>query len=386
MYVGDRRGALVGRGGSRLATDGCCAGVLLTLSKAKLETLTDHSTDIVVGTDRKGIVVYYNDGATRSLGYTPDQILGSHVGKLYPSVDEARDVMNGLRAQRGEESVAPAAVRTTFVARDGTEIPVAISGTVLYDDDGEEDGSIGYAKDLREILRKDQLATLGEVAIGLSHEINNPLAVILNQAELLERDVDRLAGEGDVSVESERLDAIRREVVRVSEILARLGKIAEGDPYETVEYQGPARMIDLRSHREKVRDPVLEGLRVLVVDDDLGIRTTLKEILEGWGCSIETAADGLEALACVDASDLDLVLSDVVMPNMDGHDLFLAIREHRPGLPVLMMTAFHYDKDHILKRSRLEGLPGVIFKKPVDPARLREVMTETIAEAGREPV
>ena len=46
-------------------------------------------------------------------------------------------------------------------------IPVAISGTLLYDEAGEEDGTIGFAKDLREILRKDQLATLGEVAVGL---------------------------------------------------------------------------------------------------------------------------------------------------------------------------------------------------------------------------
>jgi hypothetical protein len=45
-----------------------------------------------------------------------------------------------------------------------------------------------------------------------------------------------------------------------------------------------------------------------------------------------------------------------------------------------MMTAFHYDKDHVIKRSRLEGLEGVIFKKPVDVAKLREVIAETVAK------
>jgi hypothetical protein len=59
----------------------------------------------------------------------------------------------------------------------------------------------------------------------------------------------------------------------------------------------------------------------------------------------------------------------------------MAIRERWPELPVLMMTAFHYDKDHIIKRSRLEGLSGVIFKKPVDPARLRATLFETIEKA-----
>jgi hypothetical protein len=46
-----------------------------------------------------------------------------------------------------------------------------------------------------------------------------------------------------------------------------------------------------------------------------------------------------------------------------------------------MMTAFHYDKDHVLKRSRIAGLPGVVFKKPVDPERLRRVIAETVERA-----
>ena len=79
------------------------------------------------------------------------------------------------------------------------------------------------------------------MAVGLSHEINNPLAVILNQVELLERDVVALAGEGDVSVECERIDAMRREIGRISGVLARLGEKAESETYETVDYVGPAR-------------------------------------------------------------------------------------------------------------------------------------------------
>ena len=104
-----------------------------------------------------------------------------------------------------------------------------------------------FAKDLREILRKDQLATLGEVAMGLSHEINNPLAVIVNQLELLEPEIDVLADERDCSVESERVSSMRREVGRIAEILERLGKMVETEHYETIEYIGPARMIDRRS-------------------------------------------------------------------------------------------------------------------------------------------
>ena len=206
------------------------------------------------------------------------------------------------------------------------------------------------------------------------------LGHLLNQVELLEAEVYALSEESDCSVEVERIDAIRREVARISEILRRLGEMVQQDSYETINYAGPARMIDLRREeaRRPERDQRLNGLKILVVDDDRGICTTLKEILEADGCTVETAHDGIEALERVAKEKFDLALTDVVMPNMDGHELYLHVREHHSELPVLMMTAFHYDKDHIIKRSRMKGLDGVSFKKPVDPARLREVIFETV--------
>jgi len=350
------------------------------LKKDMHERLTDRSTDIVVATDGKGTVVYYNDGATRSLGYSPGEILGSFVGKLYPSLEEAKRVMEVMRGpEHGGPGIADA-IQTVYVAKDGSEIPVAISGTLIYDDDGKENGTIGYAKNLSEILHRDQLATLGEVAIGLSHEINNPLAVIVNQAALLENDIMRLAGEADCSIENERLDAIRREVGRISEIVERLGEMVKTDTYETINYVGPARMVDLRSaHRKGYKsDPRLKGLHILVADDDPGISRSLKEMLEADGCIVETAGDGENALAMLAEGEFDLLLSDVVMPKMDGYDLYLQVKQKYPNLPVLMMTAFHYDRDHIIKRSRMEGLEGVIFKKPVDPDRLRQTIVESV--------
>ena len=359
----------------------------MSVTKDRLEQLIARSTDIVVATDRKGTVVYYNDGASKILGYAPAEILGHFVGKLYPGLAEAKRVMAAMRAPSHGGSGIVETFRTTFLAKSGEQIPVAISGTLLYDDAGEEDGTIGFAKDLREILHKDQLATLGEVAIGLSHEINNPLAVILNQAELLERDVHELAGERETVVELERLDAVRREIARIAEIVERLGKMAAGDRYETVDYIGPARMIDLRARGERERrrgpDQRLAGARVLVADDDLGIRTSLAEILAAQGCEVETAADGAEALRRIESGHFDVVISDVVMPNMDGYELFATVRRRFPELPILMMTAFHYDKDHIIKRSRLEGLEGVIFKKPVDSDRLCEVLGGLLAKRSK---
>jgi len=356
----------------------------MSLKREHFEELTKRSPDIIVGTDRKGRVVFFNDGAHDSLGYEDEEVLGEFVGLFYPSVEEARRVADAMRSpEHGGKGVCNT-LETSFMARSGEEIPVAISATILYDENGEEDGTIGFAKDLREILRKDQLATLGEVAIGLSHEINNPLAVIVNQATLLENDVARLADEGDCSVENERLDAIRREVARISEIVQRLTEMVKSDSYETVHYVGPARMVDLRSEDRKryAPDPRLKGLRILVADDDAGISRTLQEMLEADGCDVETAENGQQALEALEKGTFDLLLSDVVMPQMDGHELYLKVREAYPDMPVLMMTAFHYDKDHIIKRSRMEGLEGVIFKKPVDPDRLRRTIAESVTSSS----
>jgi PAS domain S-box-containing protein len=350
------------------------------LTKQQFEQLTNRSPDIIVGTDRKGRVIYFNNGAHDSLGYESEEVLGKFVGLFYASVEEARRVSEAMRSPgHGGVGVATT-LETIFVARSGEQIPVAISGTLLYDEDGNEDGSIGFAKDLRGIRHKDQLATLGEVAIGLSHEINNPLAVIVNQATLLESDIARLAGESDSSVENERLDAIRREVARIAEIIERLGEMVKSDSYETIHYVGPARMVDLRSEDRKryTPDPRLRGLRILVVDDDPGIGRTLQEMLTADGCTVEVAEDGVCALEKLSSQSFDLVLSDVVMPRMDGYELYHQVQKKYPDLPVLMMTAFHYDKDHIIKRSRMEGLEGVIFKKPVDPNRLRRTIVESV--------
>ena len=246
---------------------------------------------------------------------------------------------------------------TRFLAKDEHEIPVAISGVILYDKDKSEHGTIGFAKDLTEIIRRDQLAVLGEVAIGLSHEINNPLAVITNQLALLEREA-----------KSERIDLIRQEVLRIEENLQRLSDMAHSESYESTPYLGQARMIDLGAVRP------LAGRRILVVDDDPALRESVREILLADRCDVEVAGDGREALAKLEESSFELVLSDVVMPGMDGYELFQQVRDHHPDTQVVLMTAFYYDEGHVIKRSRLEGLEGVVFKKPIDPTRLRETL------------
>ena len=71
-----------------------------------------------------------------------------------------------------------------------------------------------------------------------------------------------------------------------------------------------------------------------MVDDDGGVRRSLTEILEIAGCAVDSAADGVEAMERLEAGRYDAVISDVVMPKMDGYELYMAIRKRWPGLPV----------------------------------------------------
>lgn len=340
-----------------------------------LEQLIEVSPDIVVAVDRTGLIVFYNDGAEKNLGYSGAEILGAHVSKLYPSAEEAKRVM---RAMREEPWGGPGKVKnfeTFFVDRWGQHIPVAISGSILVDDAGLEIGSIGFAKDIRDIRHRDRMATLGEVAVAVCHEINNPLEVILNQSELLHQFVCDTASDEKAVVEDERVDAIRREIAKIQGILGRLVAMSRGEQYETREYHGGTQMTDLGPRGGQRTQHNLGGLRVLVVDDDLGVCQSVRDLLADEGCEVLTANGGLQALEIFQATDVDIVVSDVVMPDLDGYDLFMEIKR-RGDTPVLLMTGYYYDRDHIIKRSRLEGLEGVLFKKPVDPERLKQLVRE----------
>jgi DNA-binding response OmpR family regulator len=78
---------------------------------------------------------------------------------------------------------------------------------------------------------------------------------------------------------------------------------------------------------------------ILVVDDDPGIRQTVREILDLEGYPVETAADGAEALRAVEQRQPSLVLLDMRMPQLDGWAFARAVRERGLALPILVMTA-----------------------------------------------
>jgi len=356
----------------------------MSLPVQYFQKLVESCADIIIAVDRQGTITFYNDGACQNLGFSPEEVLGKNVLMIYPSLEKARAVMAAMRAEDGHGKGRISNFETVLKTKKGEEIPVAISASIIYDDKGDEIGSIGFAKDIREIRRRDQLATLCEIAIGMSHEINNSLEVLVNQVEMLQKYVERVATDEDYIVESDRLQAAASQVKKIQDITGRISQMADEGEYGTKEYLRGKMMTDLhvekkdqKCERSKVdaRYP-LTGLRILIVDDDAGVCQSLQDLLEEERCDIETAASGLYAMEWLERKEFDLVLSDVVMPDIDGYELYQRIKKKNPSLPVVLMTAFNYDKDHIIKRSCLEGLQGVIFKKPVNPAMLKKLILQ----------
>ena len=416
----------------------------MALPRIYFEKLLESSPDIVVAVDREGSIVFYNDGARQTLGYTSQEVRGQPVTLIYPTRDEARRVMLAMRGEERAERGKLKNFETVFTAKGGERIPVAISGSIIYDEQGNETGSIGFAKDLRAIRRHDQLVTLGEIAVSLAHEINNPLEVIANTLELVEGFLRRVSSDEQMVIEEERFEALDRELAKIHRIVSRVQEMAEGGPYETRQYLPGTLMTDLRAHdaavdargatvgpnvvydtrhrasgvadgtrsaggapdgaalrpgaeptiavRAGAPVPVLtpivgplSGLTILVVDDDLGICQSMSELLRSHGSEVAFAICASDALALIAARTFDLVVSDVVMPDMDGYDLYMELKETHPELPVILMTGYLYDRDHVIKRSKLAGLDGkVLYKKPIDPERLKAIILERCAEAKKE--
>ncbi|MFP4141642.1 MAG: response regulator [Planctomycetota bacterium] len=117
-------------------------------------------------------------------------------------------------------------------------------------------------------------------------------------------------------------------------------------------------------------EPLLEGKRVLIADDEDLIRQTVGDVLLPHGCDVDRAGDGSEACRMVKEGGYDLVISDIRMPGATGYEVFSAAKEADPDVPVILITGFGYDPDHSIVRANQEGLASVIMK----PFKVKELL------------
>lgn len=115
---------------------------------------------------------------------------------------------------------------------------------------------------------------------------------------------------------------------------------------------------------------------MLVVDDEAMIRTIVRWILRRHGYEVIEAPDGEAGIERFDAcQDIDLVLSDVVMPRLDGVGMVRALRERRPTLPVLFMSAYTGHDRPAIEGDDLRFLLSKPFTPEVLVARVQAVLS-----------
>jgi two-component system NtrC family sensor kinase len=182
----------------------------------------------------KGNIFIFNQGAEVLTGYTAEEVIGKiHITKVYPE-GVAKEIIKKLRSPNhggiGKLNPSP----HNLVNKSGEEIPFQLSASLIYDSTGKEIASVGIFTDMRprlamerklqethlQLVNSEKLASLGKLAAGIAHEINNPLGGILIYSSLMLEDLP------DDDAKRQDLTHIVKEAERCREIVKSLLEFA----------------------------------------------------------------------------------------------------------------------------------------------------------------
>jgi CheY-like chemotaxis protein len=194
-----------------------------------------------------------------------------------------------------------------------------------------------------ELLLAEKRSTASQSIEAISKEVALPVDEILTAATAI---LDRYIGH-----EADLADKLRQILASARSIKQCIQKVGEDlAPTKPTSRPGEA------AH------PRLKGLRVLVADNDERVRRSAHGILGRFGCVVETARDGQEALTMARLSTYDVILADIRLPDLAGYEAFHRLREAQPVARVILMTSYGYDPCHSIVKARQEGLRSVLYK------------------------
>jgi PAS domain S-box-containing protein len=190
-----------------------------------LQSIAENSADAIVTADVSGRLTYVSPGTEEMFGYPAREILGRPVTVFYRSgPGEARAVAKRVRAEGRVRNY-----ETVVQARDGRWVPVSASISLLRGPRGAVAGTLAVIKDMTEreaveAARREvgELRAITLLAGGVAHEINNPLAVVLGQLELLAAEFRR---DGKAAPRLEQAMAAGTEIRNIVARMTRLTRV-----------------------------------------------------------------------------------------------------------------------------------------------------------------
>jgi class 3 adenylate cyclase/CheY-like chemotaxis protein len=221
--------------------------------------------------------------------------------------------------------------------------------------------ALGELSDLVQSVRDDFVSADKSGRSNLRHDMRNAIGVILGYAELILEDVGEEAGSL-----SQALMRIEQEA---NSFLADISRISDqalrGDDGKDL-----SRLFDDLNVGDKTRDVAAAPGTILVVDDNASNRALLMEQLRRQGHTVTEATCGLEGLELMQSHAPDLVLLDLLMPDMSGYEVLQAIRSNKTlrRIPVVMISGLQDEQGAV--RCIESGASDYLIK-PVNPTLLR---------------